>query len=118
MQAGVAWLADKAIIPACFGDLLKDAMPKPYSNIQALSLDDDDGPHYLLTSIHYHLKSPIPPPPFPPNDSGVSALRDVLAEAARRLPEQLQENFDHTLSGSLQKCYNAYNSYAAEGEVL
>jgi hypothetical protein len=88
-EAGAAWLADKAIIPVCFGDLLKDATPKPYSNIQALSLDDDDGPYYLVTSIHHHLDSPIPPPPFSPNDSGVSALRSVLAEAAQRLPEQL-----------------------------
>jgi hypothetical protein len=88
-EAGAAWIKDTAIIPTCFGDLQKEAIPKPYSDMQALVLDDDDGPYRLVISIHHHLKSAIPPHPFSPKDSGVSALRSVLAEAAQRLPEQL-----------------------------
>lgn len=89
-EAGAAWLTEKALIPVCFGDLQKDALPKPYSNIQALSLEDDEGPYYLVTSIHHHLKpTGMTPPPFSPRDPEVSELRDVLAEAARRLPEHL-----------------------------
>jgi TIR domain len=89
-EAGAAWLADKAIIPTCFGDLQKDGMPKPYSNMQALSLEDEDGPYYLVTSIYHHLNPRgIPPPPFSPHDVHVAALRRVLEEAARRLPESL-----------------------------
>jgi hypothetical protein len=57
--------------------LQKDAIPKPYSNMQALSLDDDDGPYYLVTSIFHHLNR-IPPPPFPPDDIHVAAFRKVL----------------------------------------
>ncbi len=89
-EAGAAWLTEKAIIPVCFGDLKKEAMPKPYSNIQALSLEDADGPYYLVTSIYHHLKSlGLTPPPFSPRDTDVSTLRNVLAEAAQRLPERL-----------------------------
>jgi hypothetical protein len=91
-EAGAAWLTDKAIIPACFRDLQKDSMPKPYSNMQALSLEDDDGPYYLVTSIYHHLNPRgIPPPPFSPNDVHVTALRQNLEEEARRLPEQLRK---------------------------
>jgi hypothetical protein len=89
-EAGAAWLTDKTIIPACFGDLKKDTLPKPYSNIQALSLEDADGPYYLVTSIYHHLKpGGLTPPPFSPSDPHVSALRNVLEEAAKRLPERL-----------------------------
>ena len=89
-EAGAAWLTEKAIIPACFGDLQKEAMPKPYSNIQALSLEDHDGPYYLVTSIYHHLKpGGIAPPPFSPEDPHVLALREVLKDAEQRLPEHL-----------------------------
>jgi hypothetical protein len=89
-EAGAAWLTEKAIIPACFGDLQKGALPKPYSNLQALSLEDFDGPYHLVTSIYHDLKSDrVTPPPFSPRDRHIVALRNVLAEAARRLPQQL-----------------------------
>src|ERR1700730_12387970 len=34
-EAGAAWLADKKVIPVCYGNLSKDALPHPYSAIQA-----------------------------------------------------------------------------------
>jgi hypothetical protein len=63
-EAGAAWLADKALIPVCFGGLAKGQMPKPYSGIQGLDLPDDW--YYLLRSIHHHLepKSIALPPPM------------------------------------------------------
>ena len=64
-EAGAAWLANKVIIPVCFAGLGVEGLPKPYSNFQGLSLEDDYGPYYLVTSIYHHL-SPmtLAPPPF------------------------------------------------------
>jgi hypothetical protein len=62
-EAGAAWLAKKPIIPACFGGLTKDTLPKPYSGIQALNLPDDLD--YLVKSVARHLSpDAIGPPPF------------------------------------------------------
>jgi len=61
-EAGAAWLADKAVIPVCFGGLTKGNMPKPYSGIQGLDLPGDA--YYLLRSVRHHLDSRgLPPPP-------------------------------------------------------
>jgi hypothetical protein len=62
-EAGAAWLANKALIPVCFGGLTKGHMPKPYSGIQGLDLPDDS--YYLLRSVQRHLDPsglPLPPP--------------------------------------------------------
>jgi hypothetical protein len=40
-EAGAAWLADKKVIPVCYGNLSKDALPHPYSAIQALNLQSE-----------------------------------------------------------------------------
>jgi len=78
-EAGAAWLTDKVIIPVCFGGLRMESLPKPYSNFQGLSLEDDYGPYYLVTSIHHHMKpNSLTPPPFPPSDSEVAKLRSAL----------------------------------------
>jgi hypothetical protein len=79
-EAGAAWLTDKVIIPVCFGGLRKDGMPKPYSSLQALSLDDEDGPYYLLSSIYHHMKDDLglTPPPFTSDDPDVADLRASL----------------------------------------
>jgi hypothetical protein len=37
-EAGAARLANKTLIPVCYGNLSKDALPHPYSGIQALNL--------------------------------------------------------------------------------
>jgi hypothetical protein len=52
-EAGAAWLADKPIIPVCYGNLSKDALPHPYSAIQALNLQSEA--YYLLKSVHHQL---------------------------------------------------------------
>ena len=52
-EAGAGWLADKTIIPVCFGNLSKDALPHPYSAIQALNLASEA--YYLLKSVNRQL---------------------------------------------------------------
>jgi hypothetical protein len=43
-------------------------------------------------NIHRHLNPfAIPAPPFSPNDAHVAALRQILEEEMRRLPEQLRK---------------------------
>lgn len=60
-EAGAAWLmADKAIIPVCYGGLTKDTLPKPYSGIQALNLRQEG--YYLVKSVAHYLGH-FPPPP-------------------------------------------------------
>jgi hypothetical protein len=59
-EAGGAWLAKKPIIPACFGGLGREKLPKPYSAIQALDLPGDL--YYLVRSVAKHLKTMSPPP--------------------------------------------------------
>jgi TIR domain len=52
-EAGAAWLADKPIIPVCYGNLSKDALPHPYSAIQTLNLPSEA--YYLLKSVNHQL---------------------------------------------------------------
>jgi len=78
-EAGGAWLAKKAVIPACFGTLAKGDLPKPYSGIQALDLPSDA--YYLVTSIAHHLGMLAPPPFFSP-DAELDALESAISEIA------------------------------------
>ena len=57
-EAGAAWLADKPIIPVCYGNLSKDALPHPYSAIQALNLPSEA--YYLLKSVNHQLNPEKP----------------------------------------------------------
>ncbi len=61
-EAGAAWLTGKILIPACFAGLSKGALPKPYSNIQALDLPNDV--YYLIRSVAHHLGHNYAPPPI------------------------------------------------------
>lgn len=90
-EAGAAWLRkEKIIIPACFGGLTKDDLPKPYSGIQALNLPDEV--YYLFRSIVHHLKdhqnaglAGILPPPFPPDDRHVRELERAISGLGNEL---------------------------------
>jgi hypothetical protein len=53
LQTGAAWLADKKVIPVCYGNLSKDALPHPYSAIQALNLQSEA--YYLVKSVNHQL---------------------------------------------------------------
>ena len=56
-EAGAATIKNVVIIPVCFGGMSKGALPKPYSNYQAVDLMDHDDQHYLVNSIAHHLGS-------------------------------------------------------------
>ena len=63
-EAGAAWITDKIIIPVCFKGLIKDGLPKPYSSLQAVNLDNLDDQEYLVKSVAHHLQLPAPPAKF------------------------------------------------------
>jgi TIR domain len=52
-EAGAAWLADKKVIPVCYGNLSKNALSHPYSAIQALNLQSEA--YYLVKSVNHQL---------------------------------------------------------------
>ncbi len=76
-EAGAAWLANKAVIPVCFGGLSKEQLPKPYSGIQALNLRDEA--YYLLTSIAHHLQQFMMIPSIPTLESEDVSFRTLRA---------------------------------------
>ena len=76
-EAGGAWLSEKVVIPVCFNGKTRDSLPKPYSGIQALNLQNEW--YYLITSIAHHLNR-LPPPPFGSEDEDVRVLFNALDE--------------------------------------
>jgi hypothetical protein len=65
-EAGAAWIEKAKIIPVCFGGLTKGNLPKPYSSLQAIDLEDDDDKYYLLRSVSHYLNPAALDPPPPP----------------------------------------------------
>lgn len=63
-EAGAFWLLDKPVIPVCFGDMHKGAMPQPFASLQALELPGDL--FTLLSTVHDYTKPSLlmPPPVF------------------------------------------------------
>jgi len=78
--AGAGWISeDKILIPTCFGGLHKGAMPKPYSDLDGVSLEDHSDLYYLVTSIYQYLQPRmIAPPPFGPTDPAVVELLRIV----------------------------------------
>jgi hypothetical protein len=68
-EAGAAWLTSKPVIPACYGNLTKGNLPKPYSSFQGLNLRGES--YYLLSSVAHYL-GVVAPPPEPLSLSGES----------------------------------------------
>lgn len=98
-EAGAATIRNIIIIPVCFGGMTKGALPKPYSNYQAVDLMNKEEQHYLVNSIAHHLGLP---PCFPedlahllPPEKGekywkpYDDLRACLNTAESKLPEDL-----------------------------
>lgn len=71
-EAGAAWLANKSVIPVCFGDMSKEKLPKPYSGIQALNLRTEA--YYLLSSVAHHLQISCPMPTRERDDEAFKEL--------------------------------------------
>lgn len=80
-EAGAAWFSGKKIIPACFGGLTKDTLPKPYSDIQALDLPNEA--YYLIRSVAYHLKA-VPPPPSIYGSPELQELEKAIQQVAEK----------------------------------
>ena len=103
-EAGAATIRNVVIIPVCFGGMTKGALPKPYSNYQAVDLMNNDDQYYLVTSIAHHLGTLPRPPPAPeyitrivPQEKGEQRwkpyddLRACLNAAVSALPESLPD---------------------------
>jgi hypothetical protein len=82
-EAGAAWITGIPIIPACFAGLLKHALPKPYSNIQALELPGDA--YYLITSVAHYLNV-LPPPPVLYGSARFNQLQEAIREVVEATP--------------------------------
>lgn len=88
-EAGGAWLSDKVIVPVCVGNLTPEVLPKPYSTLQALRIPEER--HYLLTSLHHHLKSTVELPLGPVQQ----AVVDMLGEGETHLAVRLAKKLTH-----------------------
>jgi hypothetical protein len=99
-EAGAAWILGRPVIPVCFGNLSRSALPEPYSGMQAAELPDA---HYLLASIHGHLNLPGAPPgprvlerltAILENDKhpkqGIAAITDLMDDPYRWLEFNLK----------------------------
>ena len=63
-EAGAAWiLSDTHLIPLCFGGLTKGTLPRPYSSLQALDLENSDDQYDLIKAVSHYLERVPPPPP-------------------------------------------------------
>jgi hypothetical protein len=52
-EAGAAWLANKIVVPVCYGNMKVTTLPKPYSNWQGIDLPGDE--QVLLLALSQHL---------------------------------------------------------------
>ncbi len=87
-EAGAAWLADKKLIPVCYGNLSKDALPHPYSATQAVNLQSEA--YYLVRSVNRQLNlGPI---------SSVAAYRGTLAEGGGPMKDGEYERLANALA--------------------
>jgi hypothetical protein len=87
-EAGAAWLADKKIIPVCYDNLSNDALPHPYSAIQAVNLQSK--PFYLVRSVNHQLNlGPMSPD---------AVYRGTLAEGGRAMKDSAYERMAKALA--------------------
>ena len=105
-EAGAAWLSDKHVIPVCFKGLSKGNLPKPYSDLQSLNLNDEIDRYRLLSSVCGHLgrhpKTIGPPPNVIAKLAGITANYDPkvapylrFAEIVKAFEKADQYPFDH-----------------------
>jgi hypothetical protein len=62
-EAGAAWMRGTPVIPICFNGLTIADLPKPYSSLQAVEVEDPEQCYYLADSIAHHLGLPQPAKP-------------------------------------------------------
>src|ERR1700730_8815887 len=88
-EAGAAWLTDKKIIPVCYGNLSKGALPHPLSAFNALQLPA--GNHYIPESVPTQLRLPPISPAAVYRGKMFQGVRDGAFESYDRLAKALQE---------------------------
>jgi TIR domain len=76
VEAGAAWVADKPIVPICYGNLLKGTLPRPYSSFHAVALDHA---YDLVVAVARALGLLVPPPGPDRMTLGVELLRSGKA---------------------------------------
>jgi hypothetical protein len=91
-EAGAAWVREETrLIPVCFGGVSKGKMPKPYSSIQAVQLEDFSDQYYLLSSTLHHLNKMTPPPVPPLSDADEGGVWGAEIERAREPYRMLRD---------------------------
>ena len=86
-EAGAAWLADKKVIPVCYGNQSKDALPHPYSAIEGVNLQSEA--YYLVKSVNHQLNlGPL---------SSVAVYRGTLAEGGGAMKDGEYERLANAL---------------------
>src|SRR5205809_5348152 len=80
LEAGAAWVTEKTIIPAIYSGLKMKDVPRPYSDFNAVDLEDD--PYHLLRSIGENL---FYPPPLLPDHEAHTKLRETLERDQKRV---------------------------------
>jgi TIR domain len=58
--AGATWTRNIKTIPVCYRTLFKEDLPKPYSSLQAVGLQNYGDDEYLARSVAYYLGIPEP----------------------------------------------------------
>jgi hypothetical protein len=78
-EAGGAWFSDtKKLIPVCIGGLNPARLPKPYSNIQGIDLQDRESIRDFVEELWRILAPEQSMRPFQQRDEDVRALYDAL----------------------------------------
>jgi hypothetical protein len=95
-EAGIAWTRKIPIIPVCLGGLTKDSLPKPYSSLQAVDLQQFGDDEYLAKSVAHYLGINEPKGRFygalallggPEEEKKVKVEQHAYEELIRRLKE-------------------------------
>src|ERR1700683_3087420 len=94
-EAGAAWTRQIVTIPVCYGKLSKENLPKPYSSLQAIDLNDLEDHEYLVRSVAHHLKVEKPGGRF--RLPGLAALGGPESMAKEKRELYAYERFDECL---------------------
>ena len=85
-EAGAAWINGALLIPACAGGLTAKDLPKPYADLQAVCLDNDQQLYQLVRTTADALKVGLPAPPRDLFGDEYNELRSALAELGKEAP--------------------------------
>jgi hypothetical protein len=86
-EAGGAWMNDRVVIPCCYGNQSKGALPQPYSSLHAVNLHEDTDD--LIASVHHHLGllTPLPTP------RAIKLALDDIAPAPKNAWQELLDPY-------------------------